>query len=107
MSNKLFINTSKNEEEIVNCLNGIIIRAVQERVADVHFQQTDGLCRVRFRMPGGSLINHKDIDRLWMTVIDEKIRARARLSVTDRMGMQDGRISLKVNNCNVDIRVAI
>lgn len=107
MSNKLFINTSKNEEEIVNCLNDIIFRAVQERVADVHFQQTDGLCRVRFRMPGGSLVNHRNIDRLWMTVIDEKIRARARLSVTDRMGMQDGRISLKINNCNVDIRVAI
>lgn len=85
MSNKLFINTSKNEEEIVNCLNDIIIQAVQERVADVHFQQTDGLCRVRFRMPGGSLVNHKDIDRLWMTVIDEKIRARA--SFCDR---QDG-----------------
>ncbi|MDD5056538.1 MAG: ATPase, T2SS/T4P/T4SS family [Sideroxydans sp.] len=107
MQNKLFISTSKDEEAVVGCLNDVIIQAVHERVADVHFQMTDGLCRIRFRMPGGSLVNHRDIPRTWMTIIDEKIRARARLSVTDRLGMQDGRISLRINSCNVDIRVAI
>lgn len=107
MADNLFISVSRTEDHIVSFLNETIKQAVQERVADIHFQITDRLCRTRFRMPGGALVNHADVDRNWMPVIDEKVRTRARLSVTDRLSMQDGRISLLIDDVNVDIRVAI
>lgn len=107
MSDSLFISVSKHEEPIVDFLNRIIRKAVAEGVADVHFQQTDQKCRVRFRLPGGALIDHAEIKREWVSTIDDKIRSRARLSTTDRLSSQDGRISLTVDKVNIDIRVAI
>jgi general secretion pathway protein E len=107
MQDSMFISISQNEKECINWLNDTIAQAVNERVADVHFQHTDQRSRVRFRLPGGALVDYSDIKKEWVSIIDDKIRARARLSTVDRLTSQDGRISLRLNGMSVDIRVAI
>jgi general secretion pathway protein E len=107
MKDKLFISVSKMETEIVQELNDIFENAIKSKVADIHFQKNDSVSRVRFRMPGGSLHDHKEYSIEQMRVFDEKIRAVARLSVVDRQDTQDGRISLRIHGANIDVRVAI
>lgn len=104
---KKFLSITKSENDAVDFLNNTIVEAIQQRVSDVHFQLTNGLCRVRFRAPGGALFDYQHIERHFMTVIDEKIRSRARLSTTDRMGFHSGRINLELEGAAVDIRIEI
>ncbi|MEI7844147.1 MAG: ATPase, T2SS/T4P/T4SS family, partial [Gallionellaceae bacterium] len=102
----LFIHTGKITEKPVDFLNKIFKLAVERQAADIHFQQTDKSCRVRFRI-GGKLTDVESVSLEWMKTIDDKIRSRAQMSTTDRRAAQDGRIGLTMDGVNIDVRVAI
>lgn len=102
----MFIYTGRQTEKPVDLLNSIFRRAVEVGVTDIHFQQTDKSCRVRFRV-GGVLSNIENIDLSYMPLIDDKIRSRAHISMSERRTPQDGRMSLSMNGINIDVRVAI
>lgn len=104
-----FIPSSRNPNatEPVEFLNKLFEQSAMDRVADIHFQRTDKECRIKLRIAGGILIQHAVISTEWAHVIDEKIRAKAQLTTTDHKTPQDSRISLKYDNVEIDVRVAI
>lgn len=109
MASQFISNNRAREEEPVEFLNDLFRQAANDKVADIHFHRTEKDCRVKLRIPGGALIPHKSIPPEWMQVIDEKIRAKAQVSTTDRRTPQDGRLSLDYDDGRVglDVRVAI
>jgi type II secretory ATPase GspE/PulE/Tfp pilus assembly ATPase PilB-like protein len=44
-----FISTSSNDREAVTLLNDLFLEAARQGVSDIHFQEQDGECRVRYR----------------------------------------------------------
>jgi general secretion pathway protein E len=102
----LFIYTGRQTIQPVDLLNGLFKRAVEDGVVDIHFQQTQLDCRVRFRICG-ILHDIETVDLIAMQIIDDKIRSRARISTTDRRTPHDGRMSLSMAGTNIDVRVSI
>lgn len=102
----MFIYTGRQTEKPVDILNAVFKRAVEMGAADIHFQQTDSNCRVRFRT-GGALSDIEKIDLSIMRFVDEKIRTRSLIPVSERREPQDGRMSLVVSGIKIDVRVAI
>lgn len=103
----LFLSSSRNEQSVCDALNQIFIDAVTRRVADVHFHENNGICRVRFRLPGGVVWEHSVHDFETARVFDNKIRSRAKLSYSERESPMDGRMSFRINAEGVDVRVAL
>ena len=103
----MFIESGRHTMKPVAILNNIFKRAITEKAADIHFQQTSDHCRVRFRMPGGALVTIADIDPEYMSVIDDKIRSRSHITTAERRSAHDGRMSLSTGDAKIDVRVAI
>ena len=103
----LFISSSRNEQAICDLLNEIFIDAATRRVADVHFHETEGTCRVRFRLPGGTVWERSVHDFETARVFDNKIRSRSKMSYSEHESPLDGRMSFRINGEGVDVRVAL
>lgn len=102
----LFISTSSSDRTMVEWLNGIFYDAVKENVHDIHFRERDGRCVVRMRKPSG-LEDHEVLDSAQSRVVDEKIRSRANMAMSNRMSPLDGRFGLRFPDRRIDVRVAI
>lgn len=105
-NNDMFVYSGKHTEKPVDFLNSIFRQAVSRGVADIHFQQADRECRVRFR-EGGAMVEVERFSLDWMKVLDDKLRAKSQLSSTERRAALDGRISLTIDGVNIDVRIAI
>ena len=103
----LFIPSSKADYVICDQLNDIFIDAVTRRVSDVHFKEDNGRCNVRFRMPGGEVWLRSSFDHETARIFDSKIRARAKLPFNEREAALGGRMSFKIGNEGVDVRVEL
>lgn len=103
----LFLSSSRVDQPICDQLNGIFIEAVERRVSDIHFQESGNQCHVRFRMPGGTVWHRSSHDFETARMFDNKIRSRAKLSFSEREAPLDGRMSFRINNEGVDVRVAL
>ena len=106
MGPDLFISTSSNDREAVALLNDLFHEAAGQGVSDIHFQEQEGECRVRFRLPGG-LVDRLVMPRHTTRVVDDKIRSRAQLPAGDRKSPLDGRMRLRFPDRRLDVRVAI
>ena len=106
MGPDLFISTSSTDHEAVSLLNDLFHEAAGQGVSDIHFQEQEGECRVRFRLPGG-LVDRLVMPRHTTRVVDDKIRSRAQLPAGDRKSPLDGRMRLRFPDRRLDVRVAI
>ena len=106
MGPDLFISTSSTDHEAVSLLNDLFHEAAGQGVSDIHFQEQEGECRVRFRLPGG-LVDRLVLPRHTTRVVDDKIRSRAQLPAGDRKSPLDGRMRLRFPDRRLDVRVAI
>ncbi len=106
MGPDLFISTSSNDREAVALLNDLFHEAAGQGVSDIHFQEQEGECRVRYRLPGG-LVDRLVLPRHTARMVDDKIRSRAQLPAGDRKSPLDGRMRLRFPDRRLDVRVAI
>lgn len=110
---ELFIVSGRATQKPVRFLNELFGRAVKERARDIHIKQTNTNCRIRFRRSDGKLITvhnlpiETDDQKEWMRLIDEKIRSRAHIALSERRTPQDGRMSLRFAGANIDVRVNV
>lgn len=101
-----FISTSATDAAAVRYLNDLFQRAAREGVSDVHLEERDDICLIRFRRHG----EMEDIDRAPMQYardFDAKIRMKCKLSLEERMIPLDGKFRFAVDEREVDVRVSI
>ncbi|MDY7105172.1 MAG: GspE/PulE family protein [Actinomycetota bacterium] len=90
---------------IVDFIDLLLTKAVQERASDVHIEPHDGALRVRFRIDGVLAdVLHPPLS-LHAPLIS-RLKVMAEIDIAERRLPQDGRISLDVGGESVDIRVA-
>lgn len=90
---------------VVRMINQIIRQAVSERASDIHFQPDQKGIRVRYRIDG-VLREVTHLPRAAQSELLSRIKVMADLDITERRRPQDGRISIKADRRDLDVRVA-
>src|SRR5215831_12360758 len=96
------------EASVVKLVNEILIEAANERASDIHVEPEEGSLRIRYRVDGvlQSQKMHAEIARFQAAIIS-RIKIMARLNIAEKRLPQDGRIKMRVQNREIDVRVSI
>ncbi|UJH68653.1 GspE/PulE family protein [Allomuricauda sp. SCSIO 65647] len=86
-------------------LEKILLGAQNMGSSDIHFEPYEERCRIRFRLDG-KLIEQYSIPIQDYPTMVNKIKVRAHLDIAEKRLPQDGRITVKSNGSEFDIRVS-
>jgi type II secretion system protein E len=96
------------EASVVKLVNEILIEAANERASDIHIEPEEDGLRIRYRIDG--LLQTQtlppEISRFQAAIIS-RIKIMARLNIAEKRLPQDGRIKMRVQNREIDVRVSI
>jgi general secretion pathway protein E/type IV pilus assembly protein PilB len=94
-----------NDAPVVNLVNSICIDGIRCGASDIHLESA-GELRVRYRIDG-ILRTVKKIEISRFPAISSRIKIMANLNILERRQPQDGRITVRLGNDQVDFRVSI
>jgi type II secretion system protein E len=96
------------EASVVRLVNEILLEAIESRASDVHIESQPSGVVIRYRIDG--LLQTQpvppEINRFQMAIIS-RLKIMARLNIAEKRLPQDGRMKLKVQGREIDIRVSI
>lgn len=95
-----------NEPPIIKLVNLVFSIAAKDRASDIHIQPYEKDLRVRFRIDGLLYDMYKPPKRAQDAIIS-RVKVMAGLDVAEKRMPQDGRIKIRVNDKDIDIRVSI
>ncbi len=93
------------EPPIIKLVNILISEAVKDRVSDIHIEPELAVLRVRYRIDGILHEVHSLPKKLQNAVIS-RIKILAEMDIAESRRPQDGKISVKLENKDLDIRVS-
>jgi type IV pilus assembly protein PilB len=93
------------EDRIVQAVDQLIRAAIDEGASDVHLEPMANKLRVRYRIDG-VLVHKMDFPRDYTPRIVSRIKILADADVAERRKHQDGRIFVKTDKQEIDIRVS-
>ena len=94
-----------NEDRVVQTVDQLIRSAIEEGASDVHIEPMVNKLRVRFRIDG-VLVHKMDFPRDYTPRVISRIKILADADVAERRKHQDGRIFVKTDKQEIDIRVS-
>ena len=97
--------TDVTGEGAVGILDFLLLRAIQMRASDLHLEPLQKRLRVRVRVDG-VLQNLTDLPADFAPQLISRVKVLASADIAERRLHQDGRISVKVDGREVDIRVS-
>jgi len=99
------INKAENLNSSSDFLEKLLVTAKDIGSSDIHFESYEMSCRVRYRLDG-KLKTQFIIPLEEYPIILNKLKIKAGLDISEKRLPQDGRISVKTNNDEFDIRVS-
>jgi type IV pilus assembly protein PilB len=93
------------EDRVVQMVDQLIRSAIDEGASDVHLEPMANKLRVRYRIDG-VLVHKLDFPRDYTPRIISRIKILADADVAERRKHQDGRIFVKTDKQEIDIRVS-
>jgi general secretion pathway protein E len=94
-----------SEAPVIRLVNLIIQHAVELRASDIHVEPFESRLKVRYRIDGVLQETEAPPVQLSPAVIS-RIKLMARLNIAERRLPQDGRIEMRVQGNDLDIRVS-
>jgi type IV pilus assembly protein PilB len=94
-----------DEAPVVRLANLIIIQAVRQAASDIHVEPMETLMRVRYRVDGTLYSAMTPPARVQAALIS-RLKIMATMNIAERRLPQDGRIQLKVDEHDIDLRVS-
>jgi general secretion pathway protein E/type IV pilus assembly protein PilB len=91
---------------VLNIINAICIEAIRLESSDIHIEAHADSVNIRYRLDGILRIVKK-IDISVFLTISNRIKIMANLNPLEKRLPQDGRMSVSVENQNIDLRVSI
>jgi type II secretion system protein E len=97
-----------SEASVVKLVNEILVEAANERASDIHVECEEKTLRIRYRIDGilQSQVLPPEITRFQNAIIS-RIKIMARLNIAEKRLPQDGRIKMRVQGREIDVRVSI
>jgi len=96
------------EASVVKLVNEILVEAANEQASDIHIEPEEKGLRIRYRIDGILQAQSlpPEINRFQAAMIS-RLKIMARLNIAEKRLPQDGRIKMRVNNREIDVRVSI
>ncbi|HYG05913.1 MAG TPA: type II secretion system ATPase GspE [Stenotrophomonas sp.] len=94
-----------SEAPVIRLVNLLIQRAVELRASDIHIEPFESRLKVRYRVDGVLIDGESPPAKLTAAVIS-RVKIMARLNIAERRLPQDGRIQLRVQGKELDLRVS-
>ena len=94
-----------SEAPIIRLVNRLIVKAVELRASDIHYEPFEDKFKVRFRIDG-VLHDIESPPKQLQAAIISRVKIMANLDIAERRLPQDGRIKLKISNRDIDFRVS-
>ncbi len=95
----------KNDAPIIRMMNSLFKQASRDSASDIHLEAFENQSVVRFRVDG-NLRDVVEFKRGLHSALVSRIKIMASLDIAEKRMPQDGRISLRVGNKALDIRVS-
>ena len=93
------------ETPVIKLVSLIIIQAVKERASDIHIEPEEDKVRIRYRIDG-ILHEVQEIPKHLQNVLASRVKVMAKMDIAETRNAQDGRIQLKMENKDLDLRVS-
>ncbi len=100
------LDDAANEPPIIKLVSLLFTIAVKDRASDIHIQPLEKEVRVRFRIDGLLYDMYKPPKRAQNAIIS-RVKVMAGLDVAEKRLPQDGRIKIRINDREIDVRVSI
>jgi type IV pilus assembly protein PilB len=97
--------TPTGEDRVIQMVDQLIKSAIEEGASDVHLEPMANKLRVRYRIDG-VLVHKLDFPRDYTPRIISRIKILADADVAERRKHQDGRIFVKTDKQEIDIRAS-
>ncbi|MBS0591421.1 MAG: type II secretion system ATPase GspE [Proteobacteria bacterium] len=94
-----------SEAPVIRLVNLIIQRAVEQRASDVHIEPFENRLKVRYRIDG-VLLEAESPPAASTAAVISRVKIMAKLNIAERRLPQDGRIPLRVQGKELDLRVS-
>ncbi|RLA06397.1 MAG: type II secretion system protein GspE [Gammaproteobacteria bacterium] len=96
---------SADDAPVIRLINAILSEAIRKNASDIHIEPFETNFQVRFRVDG-VMKTVLEPPRNIAPLIISRIKVMAKLDISEKRLPQDGRISLKIANRPVDVRVS-
>ena len=94
-----------SEAPVIRLVNLIVQRAVESRASDIHVEPFEGRLKIRYRIDG-VLTEVESPPAHSTAAVISRIKIMAKLNIAERRLPQDGRISIRVQGKELDLRVS-
>ncbi|MBI5210478.1 MAG: Flp pilus assembly complex ATPase component TadA [Elusimicrobia bacterium] len=96
----------EDEVPVIQIVNLILSRAVKARASDIHIEPYPKLLRVRYRLDG-VLHEQPAPPKKFLNAIISRLKIMASLDIAERRRPQDGRIKVRIEDKEIDLRISI
>ncbi len=90
---------------VVRLVNLMLVQAVRQGASDIHVEPQESRLRIRYRIDG-TLYNVMTAPKHVQAATTSRIKIMAAMNIAERRAPQDGRIELRVDNREIDLRVS-
>ena len=95
-----------SDAPIIKLVNGILTKAINDGVSDIHIEPFEKTFQVRYRLDG-SMYKAMNLPLSIKNAVISRIKILAKLDIAERRVPQDGRIKLRLGkNKSIDFRVS-
>ena len=94
-----------DQAPIIKLANALIQQGVVDRASDIHIEPQQRSVRVRYRVDG-VLMEAMTVPRNLMAALISRLKIMADMNIAERRIPQDGRIEIRHNNKEYDLRVS-
>ena len=94
-----------SEAPVIRLVNLVIQRAVEQRASDIHVEPFENRLKVRYRVDG-VLLEVESPPAASTAAVISRIKIMAKLNIAERRLPQDGRIMIRVQGKELDLRVS-
>lgn len=95
----------QSDAPVIRLINAVLSEAIKEHASDIHIEIFEKTMGIRFRVDG-VLRPVVQPNKKLATLLISRIKVMAKLDIAEKRLPQDGRITLKIGNRNVDVRVS-
>lgn len=95
-----------NDAPVIRFVNLLLMKSIEDRASDIHFEPAEKYVAVRFRVDG-ILREVTPPPRSLYPAIATRIKILSELDIAEHRLPQDGRFKFKVHNRIIDVRVSV
>ena len=102
---KLELEKLADAPPVIKLVNLIIMDAIKDKASDIHIEPGERDLMVRYRVDG-ILHEGPKPPKEWAAAIVSRVKVLARMDIAEKRKPQDGRIQLKMQGRNIDLRIS-